>query len=44
MKSVLTMGNNGSKKRNKTFEKFETEGEEGNGFFSLVVKLQMDLW
>lgn len=44
MKLVLTMGNNGSKKRNKTFEKFETEGEEGKGFvFSLAVELQMDL-
>lgn len=43
MKLVLTMGNNGSKKRNKTFEKFETEGEEGKGFFSLTVELQMDL-
>lgn len=30
MKLVLTMGNNGSKKRNKTFEKFETESEEVN--------------
>lgn len=33
VKLVLTMGNNGSKKRNKTFEKFETESEEGKGFF-----------
>lgn len=36
MKLVLTMGNNGSKKRNKTFEKFETEGEEGKGFLFLT--------
>lgn len=39
MKSVLTMGNNGSKKRNKTFEKFKTEREEGKGFFFTCSKI-----
>lgn len=37
MKLVFIMGNNGSKKWNKMFEKFEIEGEEGKVFFFLFV-------
>lgn len=36
MKLVFIMGNNGSKKWNKMFEKFEIEGEEGKGFFFFI--------
>lgn len=33
------MGNNGSKKWNKMFEKFEIEGEEGKGFFFICSRI-----
>lgn len=39
MKLVFIMGNNGSKKWNKMFEKFEIEGEEGKGFFFICSRI-----